>query len=666
MSSAAKRKRNEEDVTVTGQLRGLGFNYTEIKRLRGFFGDGSFTTRTVGHNAKGLDEQFYSLAQTLELRVDGKIFKWETYSPQLLLSFLLERSERLADSYAAALGASPPSRESPWNLIVVFDEFVPGNKANLDNRRKELTIAFSFAELGMSVLDKVSSWLVPAVLRSKVLSTCDGGASNCLRLVLRQLLCDRPHGFEHGYPVTIHNTHHIIYARLFVLLSDSDGLRMALDWRGFNSIRPCLKCNNVFNLDTDLDVRVGGVEIDCCDSTVFIGRTEEELCHDIDTTLDAEERYSHDLLSKARFDKILKAIGFNPNPLGVLADKDLRRRIEWLKVLCHDWMHGYLSDGTLVQEVLGLVKAASAADENFPYDVEAFLSAEGWCFPQHVESKMRYLHRIFDHWRMPNKEAEKIVKIRADASEMLGLYALLRHFIELFSGQFEELVGAQMASFHACCAVIEYILSIKRGLVDAASPAVAERLRSLQRAHMELHVRAYGSAFVKPKFHLNTHVPDQLEIMMALYDAFTIEKIHLIVKECADPVRNTTSFERSVLRDVVHVQLAQLDRSTRDGPTGKILQRGDGFQISRAASVDGLSFCAGDVVRRGDEAGLVMACCSELGALNATVILLAPTGVGTPHSAHYLDSGRATQWSLGELRHVVAWYKRGEELVVVE
>jgi hypothetical protein len=42
----------------------------------------------------------------------------------------------------------------------------------------------------------------------------------------------------------------LLFARLTNLLSDGDGLRMAFDWKGASSLKPCFKHYNVFKKDT--------------------------------------------------------------------------------------------------------------------------------------------------------------------------------------------------------------------------------------------------------------------------------------------------------------------------------------------------------------------------------------------------------------------------------
>ncbi len=140
----------------------------------------------------------------------------------------------------------PPSIEHPWSLIVGFDEFTPGDKLQCDNRRKAMVLSFTFKELGQMSLCTAHVWHTPVVIRTSVITQVEGEWSHMLRVYLqRQLL--GPCGLAtSGVPVVLAGQPTLIFARLTNLLSDGDGLRMALDWKGHASLKPCFKHYNVF------------------------------------------------------------------------------------------------------------------------------------------------------------------------------------------------------------------------------------------------------------------------------------------------------------------------------------------------------------------------------------------------------------------------------------
>ena len=52
-----------------------------------------------------------------------------------------------------------------------------------------------------------------------------------------------------GLPLLIAGMHRLLFARLANMLSDGDGLRTGLDWKGASSLKPCFKHMNVIMKD---------------------------------------------------------------------------------------------------------------------------------------------------------------------------------------------------------------------------------------------------------------------------------------------------------------------------------------------------------------------------------------------------------------------------------
>lgn len=140
-------------------------------------------------------------------------------------------------------------------------------------------------------------------------------------------------------------------------------------------------------------------------------------------------------------------------------------------------------------------------------------------------------------------------KLKASAGELLGLYALLRHYVELHIGQRPE-VAAQRASFDAVCSIIDLVLLCKR---ERMSPADAtEALRRACVRHLELHEIAYGTQHLRPKHHWQLDMCEQAARDGCILDAFVVERMHLSVKRIAEAVKNTSVFERSVMSGVIN------------------------------------------------------------------------------------------------------------------
>lgn len=68
--------------------------------------------------------------------VDGTEFGWEIVNPLTWWPELVSRSPELQSVFSTALARHPVSVRQPWHLVVGFDEFAPGNKLRVDNRRQ--------------------------------------------------------------------------------------------------------------------------------------------------------------------------------------------------------------------------------------------------------------------------------------------------------------------------------------------------------------------------------------------------------------------------------------------------------------------------------------------------------------------------------------------------
>jgi hypothetical protein len=181
--------------------------------------------------------------------IEGGFVDWEFADPNTLLASLVEHSPALNRLFTEAARISPPSVDKPWSMVVGFDEFVPGNKLKVDNKRKTMVLSFSFLELGQAALCQGLAWQTPVCLRASLIHSVVGGWSHFLKVYLRRQLVG-PCGLStSGVALVLSGQPVMLFARFTNLLSDGDGLRQALDWRGHASLKPCFKHFNVFKKD---------------------------------------------------------------------------------------------------------------------------------------------------------------------------------------------------------------------------------------------------------------------------------------------------------------------------------------------------------------------------------------------------------------------------------
>jgi hypothetical protein len=507
--------------------------------------------------------------------VAGGSFTWKYAEPSLLLSALVDRSPTFAALIDAALDAFPCSAANPWHIALAFDEYIPGDRHSLDNRRKVLNIGFTFCELHRHV-HKDNAWIIPAVIRSSKLKLIQGKHSAALNAFLMRMLFGE-FGFTTSGAVIRHRNRDVpLFARMAVIFSDLDGIRAAYDWKGANSMRPCLMCC-VFKKDAGLDLPDGEdlIDVTSHESERFLSegysRTIDDFDRDIALVIEAHQRSERGEMTKSRAKNIAMSVGMNPNPNGMLANPRMLHEVMVTEILVTDWMHNFLQEGTMSVELtlildacegLGLSKSTFAAI----FDAD-------WRVPLFRQQKNNFLQVIFQY------ADEHGSDIKCSASELLALYSIVRYSVAIFAAGdgLDPAFAPKLESFYAACRCIDIILRLKT--LDGSDPrfdAVCDDLAAATRLHLQLHKAAYGVDHIKPKHHQNFHLAPQFKRYRRVWDCFVMERLHLRVKHVAEPVRNTTSFEESVIAGALHRHFRCLDDSDfADGLKGGVTRHPD-------------------------------------------------------------------------------------------
>ena len=124
-------------------------------------------------------DRFDEVMRTIEVETDdGGTWTWPLCQPNLLFATMASESAPLQQLIRESLRASPCSRERPWNLLVGFDEFVPGNKLQLQPSRKAMNLSFTFLELGS---DSVGGWgSIGAAIFAKLFQSVISSSQNLI------------------------------------------------------------------------------------------------------------------------------------------------------------------------------------------------------------------------------------------------------------------------------------------------------------------------------------------------------------------------------------------------------------------------------------------------------------------------------------------------------
>jgi hypothetical protein len=235
-------------------------------------------------------------------------------------------------------------------------------------------------------------------------------------------------------------------------------------------------------------------------------------------------------------------------------------------------------------------------------------------YPKSLKHKTDFHHIFSEARRKRDDPDDDDTKIKASSSEILGLYTLLRHFVELQLKDEPHVHVVPRASFNALCKFVDLIMDLKKGIVESTAE-YCEQMEDTYFEFLRLTAAAYGTDHLIPKTFLNHELPKQFHRMGGVFDAFICERVHLRIKKVADRVQNTIDFEMSVLTRVTRAQIYAINHES--GLKACCLLG----KISRSPLFPGLSIghtlrwgvtiSREDLVFCGYEAGVVDCCFKE-------------------------------------------------------
>lgn len=417
---------------------------------------------------------------------------------------------------------------------------------------------------------------------------------------------------------------------------------------------------NRFHQSSDLAHRQHGVvEITSSNVTAFRTLSRVEFRKAIYMLGAATSKVAAKTMTKTAFNELEMMTGFRWNPCGVLACRTLHDHVAPLEVVRYDWVHSALQGGIINAEVEAMLAATGIPRQ----ELQSMLADTAWRFPQATATKSKGLHRVFDERRLAADDAEKI---KATCSELLGLYGLLRLFFHL-KLEHDPGMAANLESFDLACEGIDLLLHCKRGLADANQ--TADQLESVLQRHLARHIAVYGEGHVRPKHHWMLDVPAQLRRDGLVLDAFVIERTHLQVKAIAQHVKNTTSYERSVLAGLLTVAFRQdaepLATARLVGRTATLPGFFPRVLVADRLEVFGFGVAVDDVVLRGHAAALVTACAEQDGEHFLVVAPLELAETITRSASMFRQTAAQTVWPATEVVQALAWRVRPDGSILV-
>ena len=490
---------------------------------------------------------------------DGKrngTFKWYICDRALLINLFCKRSTLLTKAFEEVCGEFG----RVLHMIFYCDEFTPGNVLDPDTSRKSWGFYVSFREFGPARLCHKELWFAIGVLRTGIENQVVGGLSNIIRLLMRMCFTEPVNIRDPGIVVALGGRMEYIRIEFGQILADTDALRAALSLKGANGIKPCMCCGNcvkkgnrssrpgtgIFDiLHHDLkDFR----RCKCTDIWASVDRLEAEL----------------GTLNITSFRKLEKTIGFKYNPHALLADKSLRKHFKPSEALRYDPLHVILAGGIACLEIWGFLSECCSRMGIGYSTIRQFVCADWKYTSSRAQGSRKSVKSFFSNKR--EQACKKKGALKCQASEILAVYPLLRHFartIVVPAGQFV----LQCRALFALCDFIDAYLVAKREHRNLSASELARRAEAFFKACKE----AWGDDIVVPKHHYMLHLAIQYMADGFLMDCFVTERMHHVMKQHSQLLYNTGWFERTLIMRSTRERLRTLQNMTN----GTILKPSD-------------------------------------------------------------------------------------------
>ena len=210
-------------------------------------------------------------------------------------------------------------------------------------------------------------------------------------------------------------------------------------------------------------------------------------------------------------------------------------------------------------------------------------------------------------------------------------------------------------------------MTLKKGFADqTCSGEILAELQTAIDDSLRLHIATYGTETVRPKHHRMHHIPLQIARDKWVVDAFTMERLHLVVKESFSYLRNHADFEGSLLRGSMLRQIERLKDTQFFGLVGrKVPLRGfPGCLAAKEMNYAGMTIAARDVVLRDGVAGRIIACAEDQSDLFLLVQVWASMAAITPHSRRWRTTDVVQVWPVEQIIQAVAWYSEADHFII--
>ena len=478
---------------------------------------------------------------------DGSATKMLAINPLAMTYKAFAQGGSFTDLMLAKMRDAPPTPELPWQLILYADEVVPGNALSHDNRRKVWVVYFSWMQLGPLVLQEEEAWLCCLAKRSSDVAQLASGISQAMAALLRLCFGDLTSNLATGGMLLKHSdgSYHRLFCKLGMVLQDGGAHKLVWQCKGDAGTRLCMLCRNLVSLKSDIVDEHGASLLSC--SIWLEDEMDFATDQDIRGTV-ARLQLAQATTSKAQFEQLKQACGFNLAPHGILLDTRLMDIVMPASQFCHDWMHCIFVHGVFHTVMHLLFSALLSTGSPELYDT-LFQYFSLWKHPlRQTASKVQDL---FSTKRAASNHKAKAFK--CTASEGLCIYPILSFFLQSVIVP-AGVCAAEVKAFLSLCDVVDLLQATPLGIVSSSL------LREAVRTFLDACLQADWKPHMHSKFHWLVHLSRHLENFKMLPTCWVHERKHRVVKRYANDICNTVAFEKSILSEVACHNLAWLAR----------------------------------------------------------------------------------------------------------
>ena len=271
------------------KLRGEISNRSLLARIETILSGRSLTKDWVRKRRREQDQAFvgHLLVRCTMPTTRGNAFELVTLELSLLLARVVNESVAFQDAVLDAVARNGvPTPQAPWDLILGFDEFIPGNQFRPDSGRKTMVCSFFLKQLGHKLIARDESWFSPLVVLSEDIKTIEGGFPRVLSWLLNRVRHGPQNMRSVGASTMLRGRPFMIFADVSAIISDNDGIRMGLGLRGSAGLRPCIRCANVWKKNS-VEVAGGMVDITCADVRQLVPTDAKHLDDAVDALREA-------------------------------------------------------------------------------------------------------------------------------------------------------------------------------------------------------------------------------------------------------------------------------------------------------------------------------------------------------------------------------------------